>query len=351
VQIRADLGDEARPSRGRVWRWLLLAAFAAGFLVLLLNLDLPRLWEALSTATWSLVLLAATLNLTLNLWARVRRWAVLLEPLSASTRPGVSDGEGTASLSALFLASQAANNILPARAGEALLLVHLRRRGYALGQLLAWRLFDKVVELVSLGLVALPVVLFAALPRGATLPLWLLVGSALAALVGVGLAARSTGEPLREGDSAREPDPLPERGPRRAVRLWLKVRSAVKRFAAAVRVIHSPRTWLRAVGWSLLSDLADAAMIGLCLEAVGLSLGMGDWVMILLAVNVAIIAPSTPGQLGVLEAAAMLVLSALGVGPERALAFAVLYHAAHLVLVTLIGSFALRYLLDEPHSA
>ncbi|MEO8361939.1 MAG: lysylphosphatidylglycerol synthase domain-containing protein [Vicinamibacteria bacterium] len=47
--------------------------------------------------------------------------------------------------------------------------------------------------------------------------------------------------------------------------------------------------------------------------------------------------PSTPGQIGLIEAGAVFALVGLGVGPNRSLAFALLYHAAHLLPLTLLG--------------
>jgi uncharacterized membrane protein YbhN (UPF0104 family) len=51
--------------------------------------------------------------------------------------------------------------------------------------------------------------------------------------------------------------------------------------------------------------------------------------------------PAAPGQLGVLEAGAVLVLRVLGAGDERALAIALAYHATHVLPTLLAGIFAL----------
>jgi uncharacterized membrane protein YbhN (UPF0104 family) len=59
-------------------------------------------------------------------------------------------------------------------------------------------------------------------------------------------------------------------------------------------------------------------------------------------VNVAIAIPSTPGQVGVFEAGAVIVLGTLGVGRSEALAFALLYHAVHVLPVTALGLLGLR---------
>jgi len=48
-------------------------------------------------------------------------------------------------------------------------------------------------------------------------------------------------------------------------------------------------------------------------------------------VNVALLVPSTPGNLGALEAAAVLAMKILNVAPIAAVAVAVLYHAVQLL--------------------
>jgi len=100
--------------------------------------------------------------------------------------------------------------------------------------------------------------------------------------------------------------------------------------------------WARSLAWSCAADLADAAVLGLCLRAVGADLGPGPLLAVLLAINVAILVPSTPGHVGVMEAAALAALLALGVPPERALAGAVLYHGVQIVPGTALGLLSLR---------
>ena len=65
------------------------------------------------------------------------------------------------------------------------------------------------------------------------------------------------------------------------------------------------------------------------------------WAMILLSINLALLLPTTPGNLGILEAGAVVALTAAGVAPEPALAFALLYHAVHLVPGTVLGAIAI----------
>src|SRR5439155_20609623 len=101
--------------------------------------------------------------------------------------------------------------------------------------------------------------------------------------------------------------------------------------------VGSREVWLRSLLWSCSADLSDAAVLGLCLHAVGVHLGLAAWLVTLLAINLAILVPSTPGHLAVMEAAAGAALIALGVPAERPLAGAVLSPAVPVVPPTPLG--------------
>jgi hypothetical protein len=316
--------EPAVQHRGRLWRWIATAVGLALLALLVHDLDPRRLAAALAGADWRWVVLAAALNLTVNLAARVARARSLLEPLRPRAAPTRRE------LCEVLLSSWAWSNLLPARAGDALRAAVLHRRhGYPLGALVAVQLFEKVVEAQSLGVFAIPLLAVATPPGAVAAPAWI-----FAAVAALGALAIVWGARRRRG-----PTPPPSAALSAARRfLW--------RLAEAWRLLHSPRPWSRALGWSCLSDLADAAMIGLCLAAVGVSLGPAAWLTVLLSVNLAIALPSTPAHLGVFEAAAVLALGAFAVPSDQALAFALLYHAAHVLPVTIVG-----LLVPPPRSA
>ena len=113
------------------------------------------------------------------------------------------------------------------------------------------------------------------------------------------------------------------------------------RFLHALRAVHAERSWVRSLLWSLLSDAVDLALVGFCLHALGIDVHPAVWGMVLLSINLSLLLPATPGHLGVLEAGAVVALTAAGVSPEPALAFALVYHLVHLVPGTLLGVLAL----------
>jgi len=278
-------------------------AIAAGVAFLAARrVDFSALASALHGASWGFVALAVLCNLIANTLARVRRWQTLLEPIPHRLRASFLD------LARLFYAATAISNLLPARAGEAVRVVELhRRRGYPVGALIAAQLAEKGIEFVSLGLVCGA----CALPPGPwSAPLALPGFLAGAAVIILAALPRSS-------------------------------RSGAGRFGQALRAVHAQRSWVRSLLWAVLSDGTDLLLVGLCLRALGIDAPPAVWALILLSVNAAILLPSTPGQVGVLEAGAVLALTAAGVATEPALAFALVYHAVHLVPSTVLGILAI----------
>ncbi len=316
-------------------RLLVVAVTAALCAVLLRGLRLEEVTAALRRADWRLVALAVFANLTFNTGARVYRFRALLGRLPRADR-----GAGWWELCSLLLASYAASNLLPARAGEALRTVQLNRRhGYTVGALVGAQLFEKLIEGLSLGLLALPAAIWAEAPGPLRVPLFAFAALGVGGVTALFVLGRFV---FSDGPSAVEEESDPAPGGSR--RLAITARRFLRRLGDGIRLLHATPVWGRALAWSCASDLADGAMIGLCLHAIGLPLPIGSWVVVLLAINLAIALPSTPAQVGVFEAGAVLALKAFGVPEAPALAFAVVYHAAHVVPTTAAGLVGLRLL-------
>jgi uncharacterized protein (TIRG00374 family) len=272
------------------------------------------LWAALRGASLPLVALAGLINLAANTAARVGRWRSLLASLPEAAAP-----PSFAALVRLYFAGQAASNLLPARAGEALRVVHLHRRhGYPASGLVTVQIVEVLAGAVTLGIFTLPMIPLGQAPAALATPVLLF---ALAGPLGMALLFA-----------------LARMVPARAEGAHGPLRQALLRAVAAVRQMRSPRVWLRALGWSVLSDVADVAMIGAVLTAVGVGLPPAAWVVIYAAVNLVLLAPTTPAHLGVLEVGAVAALRAFGVDEHPALAFALLYHAAHVLPPTAVGA-------------
>jgi uncharacterized membrane protein YbhN (UPF0104 family) len=311
-----------------------LAVFAlvvGGGAWLLRSLDLHAFADVLKEMAPVPLALAVLANLVVNYGARAQRWGALFHAL-----PGQGVRLGFGERYSLSVAGQATNTIFPMRAGDAWRAVEVNRRhGVPLRDLIAVQLVEKVVEAIALGLLSLP-----ALLSGRFVPRAVGAGIAVAVAVALGLAAFLYARGPSPQLAIDEPQQASRRGPfvRRAA-AW-----SIGHLAAVSRALHSLAgtggLW-RSFFWALLSDLSDLAMIWLVARAAGFSIAPIGCAAVWAGVNVAIAVPAAPGQLGVLEAGAVLVLRALGAGDERALAIALAYHAAHIVPTLLAGIVAL----------
>jgi glycosyltransferase 2 family protein len=271
-----------------------LAATVATLLVLARGTSPAELLRALKSADGWLLALGVLPVLAVSQLFRTGRFSHLLRD-STGRRPRF------AHVLAAVVVSQAANNVLPLRAGEAVRTREIVLRGFPVARVVSAQLLEKLIELVVMVLLVAPVVAFGAALR---VPAGWLAAGALALL----LAALF----LRRARRARD---------------WL------------ARVTDWSRGDLAAsVAWALAADVAEVAVIALTARSVGVALGVAGSVAVLGAVNLAIALPSTPANLGTLEAGAAVALVAMGVSGESALTFALVYRAIQFVPITLGGA-------------
>ena len=311
-------------------RWLVPATILAALAWLIVRkIDGHEFAQALRLADWRLVAGAGILAGTLCMGGLILRLYTLLSALPHGTPVGLFE------LASIHFASSAAHNLLPAPAGEVLRTVQLKRRhGYSVGVLVAAQLIEKVVEALGLGIGTLVVASMGGLPRalGASMYAFaaLGVGGAIVALV-VGWrwqlsdAPYASAEGLSFGAATR-----------------VHVGNFFRRLGEGMHQLRSPSVWARSLVWSMMSDVANALTVGLCLMAVGVTLPLAAWFLIMLVARAAGLVPSTPGQFGVQEAGVVIALGLVGVDHNRALAVALLHHMAHFIPVTLIGLVELK---------
>jgi uncharacterized membrane protein YbhN (UPF0104 family) len=314
-----------RSSASRLFGWALAIVLTVSLVVLLQSLNLRRVLDLIISSNLALLTAAVLINLTLNTYARARRRQVLLQAAAPSGELGLWE------LSKLLLASYAANNLLPARAGDVLFAVHLRRQGYSVGSVIAAQVAEKFVEITSLWMLIMPTLALTEI--GPTMDKTLYLFLAAWGAFGILFVAFA-----RRGGSSLPRSLRVESAPRGTLlRLVHHGERALWVTLASIRRIATGPVALRALLWSCAQDASDILMVGLVALAVGVHVGPGGWFLVYLAVNLASALPSTPGQLGLIEAGAVFALVGLGVGPNHSMAFALLYHLAHLLPITLLG--------------
>lgn len=311
-------------------RWI-VPGLVLGALIWLIGrkIDVHEFAQAMRLADWRLVGSAGLLAATVCMGGLILRLFTLLMALPHETPVGLWE------LASIHFASSAAHNLLPAPAGEVLRTVQLKRRhGYTVGVLVAAQLVEKVIEALGLGIGTLVVASLGGLPRTLGLGMYAFAalgagGAAVALAVGwrwkLSDAPYADAKGLATGAAAR-----------------VHVGNFFRRLGEGMHQLRSPLVWLRALAWSMLSDAGNALTVGLCLMAVGITLPLAGWFLVMLVARAAGLVPSTPGQFGVQEAGVVVALGLMGIDHNRALAVALLHHMAHFIPVTLIGLVEMR---------
>ena len=300
----------------QVFAGLLIAA--AGLYIFFRDVKIEELWKQIaSTSIWE-ILGVALLN-PVMLWIRALRWKIILPSSQNTHKRG---------LFGLVMIGFMANNILPARLGEAARAVLLwKRNGFTVvesaGSLILERFID---SLVFSSFFFLPVFLKSSLS----------VLFPYAVLMACGFFAVVTCFFIY---SIR---PEFSRGILIMIlrRMPLKIRTGVHKFGrqliSNLDWVFSFRKVVLVIFYSFLTLMCQVLMmilLGMRIEGFGVLEGMFGTASA--AFGAAI--PLSPGYVGTLHAALLSGLSLLGVTSDNAGAIAVLYHAICYVTVTALG--------------
>jgi len=311
--------------------------------LMLLVIDYGQLWAALKRADyWYLIPFVAVVILSMLL--RAWRWRLIVTPL------------GRISFSRLYASTMIgfmANNILPARLGEAVRAYSLGvrtgiSRSALFGTIIVERIYDSFTLLLMLWIVFL-------FSRAATTTEaaaiksfgYIFLGINVGLLILLILLQRRTEATL--GWLARLTHWLPER-------IRTPAREIAVKFARGLTLAPSFKTTVGIIVSSLVLWTIMALSNYLIFLAFGYGLdptNSGHYLpleasfVVLVVVSLAITLPSTPGYFGVFHAGCILALKAyLDLPPGRfvgeAAAIAIVMHAAQYVPITLLGFYHLK---------
>ena len=270
------------------------------------------------TAWWYLAPSGAAL--VAAVLARWLRWWLLFAP---GRRPPLG------ALGRAFLIGHLFNNLLPARPGELARAVALRREaGTPVVEALATTAAERVYDVLALVVLVAASAPFAPVGRDARMGALAAGTIAAAALVAVVVFGR---------DGARLERVL-SRVPR------LSSDAARRWSASAVHGVVSlrdlrvavPAILLTGASWVLLALSGWALLL-----AFHLHLGFAEGLLVVVAANLALLVPASPGGVGVFEAAAVSVLAGFSVDRSAALSYAVALHGLNLFPYVLVGALAL----------
>jgi uncharacterized protein (TIRG00374 family) len=304
--------------------WSGLAISALFVYVAVRDVDFDGFWNALQDGNYWL-LFPATAVLAVAIYLRALRWRFLF---SDERRPPLGAVTGSLLIGYLF------NSILPARAGEAARVVALNQRAgisrsEALATVVAERVLD-VLVLLALLLATAPFTAEADWLRGAAA----IGGAAFVALTAFLVVIAYFG--TRAVRFLLRPlSALPNVTPAR-------IESAASNLLSGLVVFRNMRLAFRALALTTVSWLVIAVSFWLCMSAVRLTTGLDAALLVVIAVNLAMILPSGPAGLGVFEAATVLTLSPFGIDRSHALSYAVVVHVLNVFPLIVVGYVALH---------
>jgi len=305
-------------ARLRVWIGLGISLL---FLVLLLRqVDGEELRDAFANAEpgWLAVAFAVYL---VALWVRAERWRLVLNRSTTLSSSGAWS---------LVVIGYAANNILPARAGEFVRaeLLHRRHaadRAAALGSIVVERIFDGLI----LALFLAGAVAFAG-GSGAVQTLAVLMAVLFLAVTALLAAISAAGETRSARVANRILQLVPTRF-RPLARAW------TARFLSGLTGVRGPRSWVAVLAATAVTWLLEAAMYWLAGLAFGLGLDPWYYLGVCGAANLAVAVPSSAGGIGPFEYFAREVVVRAGVGTALGTAYAIALHALLMIPIVFIG--------------
>ena len=311
-------------------RWILTAATLALLVAFARDIDWGDTWARIRTASPTLLLLAAAVNL-ISLVAKGAIWWLFLRPI------------GSASLWLTVkatVAGAAVNNFLVAHSGDAarvLLVSRAMRRpsSLALAALALERIFD------AAGYVVLLVAAAFLLPMPEIIARWRVPAAALVALMTVVILLRLRRPPADAAAAAAE---------ERAETMLGRAAAYFRSFGRSMAQVTSAGRLSAALALSMVSWLAQVATYHITARAVGFPITLAGTIAALLAVNLSYLLRATPGNVGIFQATYALAAGAMGLARDPAIAVAVLIQlVVQHIPTTLLGAALVPGIVLHPH--
>lgn len=259
---------------------------------------------------------------------RARKWRTILDPVA----PKLPFGPLWRSTAIGMMV----NNTMLARAGELARAYALTREvpevpfSTSLASLAVDRAFDAMV-IVLLTAVAIllpgsPAGSSSLVSRGAVV----FVAAALLLLVGLYALVFFPEELIRvfEWFARRVSPSIEKRGA-----------DALRTFAKGLSILRSPVHFAAVFGWTLIHWLVQPLAFWLAFKAIGVPASWGAALLVQGAIVVAVSLPSTPGYFGPFEIAAAWALPLYGIDPTAARTWAIVFHIASFIPITVIGGY------------
>jgi uncharacterized protein (TIRG00374 family) len=286
------------------------------------NVDLRVVAARLRETLWTFLALSVALNF-FSLWVRALRWSYLFPPRTHPTH-----------LFRALMIGYMGNNILPLRAGELVRIYVASRHGQGFWTTFATVVVERVLDGLAVGLMMAGLVLLVPIPAELR---WAIVVFLVMDLVGIVVLVVITAAPGVFGVLIKMVFHRIGWLERRLLRMLGTMTEGLRGIRAAGHAV--PITVCSVVVWLLFAFSIWTALYAAHLD---LPLTAAWTVVAFLGLGVSL--PSSPGFVGVVQAATVLALALFSVPRMDALSFSLLFHASQFLPVTAAG---LLYLLLE----
>jgi uncharacterized protein (TIRG00374 family) len=313
------------------WQFWLGVLISAVFLYFALRgLKLDDFWQAVKSANYWWILPGIAVYFV-GVWVRAWRWHYLLKPIKAVK---------TRTMFPITCIGYMGNNIYPARAGEVLRAVVLKRKegvpiSASLATIIVERIFDAVVMLgfVFVNLPELAKVASANSGFVGNIQEFALIGTGLfiGALVIFILAAMFPKFTLKIGQWFID-RLLP-------VRIREKTSGIMHKFLDGLASLRSPVNILMVFFTSILIWLLETVKYWFVMHAFSFEVSFFALMLLNGVANLATTIPAAPGYIGTWEAVTKAVLVAYEVPGAEALGYAIVLHVALWLPITLLGAY------------
>jgi len=304
------------PSAPRLIKILLGIVISVALLVWLFwKVDTRALVARLADTHWGWLIISVAAAL-FGLWARAVRWRHLFP---AGAHP-------THLFNAVMIGYMG-NNLLPLRAGELLRVYVVTRRGQPFWTTVTTLVVERVLDGLAIGLILALVFWSVPAPREIAWAAEIFVGVVLAmmaVLVGITAAPLTCRTVLHT---------LTYRWPAFERRLL----SVFDSMSDGLQGLRRPAQLVPTLFWSVVIWAAIIFAVWTSFKAARLELPWSAALCVLAVLGLGISLPSSPGFIGVFQAATVLALSLFGVSRVDALSFSLLLHASQFVPVTVWG--------------
>ncbi len=304
------------PSIGRLAKIVLgVLVSVAALAYLFWTVDLRDVLARLGTTNWTLLGAAVVLNI-FSVWIRAWRWYYLFPPGSQPKR-----------LFNAVMIGYMVNNLLPLRAGEVARVYVASRYGPPFWTAVATLVVERVLDGLAVGVMLAGLFLTLPMPRELRWPaiVFLAVDAAgLIALVVIAVAAGGCASMIRL---------LFHRWG------WVERRllDILGTMSEGLRGVRARRHLLPIAVSSVTIWIVLVVAVWTGLRATHLDLPLAASWAVLAFMGLGVSLPSSPGYVGVIQAATVLALALFSVPRTEAFSFSLVFHAAQYIPVTIYG--------------